>query len=194
VQQLWSLNTWSRGQFRQWFMGVQVHPQKFWFVKNPGKISKNLRKIPQNLGTDASAPLFPVVRWRRLSVEICPNLTFSFPKYTWFLCGFQKNVLIISESEIFRVSLSKFGQKYFALPKICLPLLLVLSRPISASLSLEGFRSHLGLEDYRSLSQTYCLETLNTSTIWFSKTCLFQLLRSWNTFCLFCVQVRYKIQ
>ena len=24
--------------------GVQAHPQKFWFVKNPGKISENMEK------------------------------------------------------------------------------------------------------------------------------------------------------
>jgi len=30
--------------------GVQAHPQKYWFVKNPGKISKNLGKIPENPG------------------------------------------------------------------------------------------------------------------------------------------------
>jgi len=175
-------------------MGVKAHPQKFWFVKNPGKISKNSCKILQNSGTDVLTPLFPIVWWMKLTVEIYPNLTFSFPKYTWLLCGFQKNVLIIFESEIFRVSLSKFGQKYFTLPKYCLPLYLVVSRPISASLSLEGFRSRLGLEDYRLWSQTYCLGTLNTATIWLSKTYLLQLLRSWNTFRLFCVQVRNKIQ
>jgi len=29
--------------------GVQVHPQKFWFVKNPGKIHENLCKIYENV-------------------------------------------------------------------------------------------------------------------------------------------------
>jgi len=80
------------------------------------------------------------------------------------LCDFQ-NKSIILESQIFRVSLSKFGQKSFTLPNICLPLHLQVSRPISASLSLEGFKSYLGLEGYGSWPQTCCLENLNTETI-----------------------------
>jgi len=30
--------------------GVQAHPQKFWFVENPGKIRGNLGKIPKDPG------------------------------------------------------------------------------------------------------------------------------------------------
>jgi len=63
-----------------------------------------------------------------------------------FLCDFQKKVLIIFETQIFRVSPSKFGQKSFTTPKICLFLHQAVSRPIFASLSLEGFRSRLSLK------------------------------------------------
>jgi len=64
-----------------------------------------------------------------------------------FLCDFQKKSINF-ETQIFRVSLGKFGQKSFAPPKICLPLHLVVSRPIFASLSLESFKSRLSLEGY----------------------------------------------
>ena len=84
--------------------------------------------------------------------------------------------------------------KYFTLPKNFLPLHQAVSKPISASLSLEVSRTRLGLEGYRSRSQTYCLETLNTATIWLSKTSLIQPLRSWNTFCLLYVHVRNNIK
>jgi len=53
-----------------------------------------------------------------------------------FFCVTSKKSL---ETRIFRVSLSKFGQKSFATPKIYLPLHLVASRPILAGLSLEGY-------------------------------------------------------
>jgi len=46
----------------------------------------------------------------------------------------------------------------------------IVSRPNFASLDLQGFRSRLGLEGYRSRSQAYCLETLNIASIWLSKT------------------------
>jgi len=134
----------------------------------------------------------------------CRNMSefdFFFSKYTWrplrplrpFLCDFQ-NKSIIFESQIFRVRLSKFGQKSFTLPNICLSLHFVVSRPISASLSLDGFKSRLGLEGYRLWPQTYCLVTLNTATIWLSKTSLIQPLRSWNAFSLLYLQVRNNIQ
>ena len=29
--------------------GVQPHSQKFWFGENPGKISNNILKLPENL-------------------------------------------------------------------------------------------------------------------------------------------------
>jgi len=52
----------------------------------------------------------------------------------------------------------------------------IFSRPIFASLGLEGFTSRLGLgiEDYRSRSQANFLETSNTARIWLSKTSVIQ--------------------
>ena len=52
----------------------------------------------------------------------------------------------------------------------------LISRHIYTSLSLEGFRSRLGLGGYRSQSQTCCLETFNmpTATIWLNKTSAIQ--------------------
>ena len=97
-------------------MGVQAQPQKFWFVKNPGKISNNSRKIPQSLGTDVSKPIFLLYdEWDWLSKYVRMWL-FLFQNTHGFCVASKKNVLIIFESEIFRVSLSKFWQKYFALP------------------------------------------------------------------------------
>ena len=45
--------------------GVQVHPQKFWFVENSGKITENLGKIPENLGNIPKilAKVAPNVVW-----------------------------------------------------------------------------------------------------------------------------------
>ena len=57
--------------------GVQAHPQKFWFVENPGKIRENLvnipenpnkipkylGKIPENLGKNG-APVLQKNKWR----------------------------------------------------------------------------------------------------------------------------------
>lgn len=43
-----------------------------------------------------------------------------------------------------------------------------------ASLGLKDFRSRLGLNCYRSRSQVYYLETLNTATIWLTKTSVVQ--------------------
>ena len=48
------------------------------------------------------------------------------------------------------------------------------SRPICGSLGLEGIRSRIGLEGYRFRSHAYCLETLNTATIWRRKTSVIQ--------------------
>jgi len=52
----------------------------------------------------------------------------------------------------------------------------LVSRPILASIGLEGFRSRLGLghKGYRSRSQAYCLETLNIAIIWLGKTSVIQ--------------------
>jgi len=61
------------------------------------------------------------------------------------LCVTSKKSLNHFETHIFS---GKLGQKSFAHPKICLPLHLVASRPIFASLSLEGFRSRLSLKGY----------------------------------------------
>jgi len=44
----------------------------------------------------------------------------------------------------------------------------LVSRPIFASLGLEGFRSRLGIEDYRSRSQACCLETMKIARVWLS--------------------------
>jgi len=52
--------------------------------------------------------------------------------------------------------------------------LVAISRPIIASLGLEGFRSRVGLEGYRSRSQAYCHKTLNTATMWVRKTSVIQ--------------------
>jgi len=85
----------------------------------------------------------------RLTVEIRLILTVFFSIiHTKTFFGDVLKVLIIFETQIFRVSWSKFGQKSFAPPNICLPLHLVVSRPIFGSLSLEGFRSRLILEGY----------------------------------------------
>jgi len=57
--------------------GVQAHPQKFWFVENPGKILENfgnipenpnkipkyLGQIPENLGKNG-APVLQKNKWR----------------------------------------------------------------------------------------------------------------------------------
>jgi len=48
------------------------------------------------------------------------------------------SVFSIIHMKTFQVSLSNFGQKSFAPPKVCLSLHLVVSRPIFASLSLKG--------------------------------------------------------
>jgi len=52
----------------------------------------------------------------------------------------------------------------------------IFSRPIFASLGLEGFTSRLGLglEGYRSRSQAYCLETLNIARMWLRKSFVIQ--------------------
>jgi len=36
---------------------VQEYPQKFLFVENPGKISENLSKIPENQGKNGAQRL-----------------------------------------------------------------------------------------------------------------------------------------
>ena len=74
--------------------------------------------------------------------DYCRNMSefdFFFSKIHMkiFFVWLPKKVLIIFERRIFRVNLSKFGQKSFAPPRICMPLHLVVSRPISASLSVS---------------------------------------------------------
>jgi len=98
--------------------GVQAHTQKFWFVKNPGKISEN---------TEKSRKI-----WAQMFRHLCSHCVMNETEYRntsefdFFLLHnthedlfvwLPKNVLIIFEAQIFRVSLSKFGQKSFALPK-----------------------------------------------------------------------------
>ena len=106
-------------------------PQKFWFIKNPGKLL-------QDLGTD----VLTLCSQYMMNETYCRNMSefdFFFSKIHMkiFFVWLPKKVLIIFERRIFRVSLSKFGQKSFAPPKICMPLHLVVSRPISASLSVS---------------------------------------------------------
>lgn len=58
---------------------------------------------------------------------------------------------------------------------------------IFASVSLDGFRSRLGLESNRSRSQAYYLDTLNTPDIWLGKASEILLV-----FCLLYLQMRIK--
>ena len=44
--------------------GVQAHPQKFWFVENPGKIYENLGKVPENLGKNGAQLCLTSNWWR----------------------------------------------------------------------------------------------------------------------------------
>jgi len=86
----------------------------------------------------------------RLTLEIRLNLTFFFSvgHMKTFFGVTPKKVLIIFETQIFLVSLSKIEQKSFAPPQICLPLHLLVFRPRFASLILEGFRSRLSFKGY----------------------------------------------
>ena len=36
--------------------GVQAHPEKFWFLENPGQIPENPDKIPKHLGKIPEKP------------------------------------------------------------------------------------------------------------------------------------------
>ena len=45
---------------------VQAHPQKFWFVENPGKIPVNLNKILENMGKNGAQ--------RCLTLKMAPNV------------------------------------------------------------------------------------------------------------------------
>ena len=142
----WSLDTWSRVHFRQWCRrrgcrGNTSAPPKVLIRQKSGqnlwKYGKKSRKI-----------------WARMLRHLCSHcvmndtdcrntsefdIFFFMIHMKTFFVWLPKKVLSIFETQIFRVSLSKFGQKSFAPPKIGLPLHLVVSRPIFASLSLERY-------------------------------------------------------
>jgi len=96
------------------------HPQKFWFVENPGKILENLGKIPENPGKNGGQHCL-----------ISKNSAQRLQRNTWrpFFGGRTKKRSSWSlwekcrqklHKKTFRSSLGKFGQKSFAPPKICL--------------------------------------------------------------------------
>ena len=92
---------------------MQAHPQKFRFVENPGKIPENLAKNgAQPCLTSKMAPNICRKINEDLFLEVTPNkgIYISLCKKS---CRqkLHKNV---------RASLGKFGQKFLALPKICL--------------------------------------------------------------------------
>ena len=129
--------------------GTSVPPNVLICQKSGQNLWK-YRKNPAKFGHGCFDTFVLTVWWMSLTVEIRLILTFFFSiiHMKTFYVWLPKKVLIIFVAQIFRVSLSKFEQKSFAPPKICLPLYLVVSRPIFASLRLEDFRSRLSLEAY----------------------------------------------
>jgi len=110
--------------------GLQAHPQKFCFVKKPGKIPKILAKDPENLGK------FPEIlgkiyeksehKWRPTLFAL-KNGTQRLQKNTGkpFFGGHIKKVFMILCEKFCRQNShknvsGKFEQKSFEPPKICL--------------------------------------------------------------------------
>ena len=123
-QQWWGLDTWSWGLGCR---GGKRTPKSFDLSKISAKSLKIRKKIPQNLDTDVSTPLFSLCDERDWLSKHVWIWLFSSPynthEYLFYVTS--KKILIIFETHIFRVSLSKFGRKSFAPPKVCLPLHLI---------------------------------------------------------------------
>jgi len=88
--------------------------------ENPGKIPQYLGKIPENLGKNGAhrcltskngTQYLQKNKWRSF-LEVAPKKGLNN------LCG--RRFLGKSRTTTFRASLGKFGQKSFAIPKICL--------------------------------------------------------------------------
>jgi len=98
--------------------GGESAPPKFWFVKNPGKISGNLGKISENPAKMA-ANIVWLKKWRPMFAEkqMKTFLGGHTKKSLHDLCG--RKFVRKSHRTIFRASLGKLGQKSFAPLKIC---------------------------------------------------------------------------
>ena len=100
--------------------GVKAHPQKLWFVENPGKIPENLSKIPEHPKIPRPNP------WN--SGQKCRPTLLDFKQ--WHPVFAEKQVETIfwrktvgkSCTTTFWASVGEFGQNSFAPTKVCLVL------------------------------------------------------------------------
>jgi len=116
---------WERIPFHQWcrrwgVQGVQVNPQKFWFVENLSKITENFDKT-ENLGKIPEDPDKKGAQ-RCLTFKMAPKLCrktqlrpfFGFTPKTGLHVLCERNFVGKRRTKTFRASLGKFGQKSFA--------------------------------------------------------------------------------
>ena len=130
--------------------GVHPHPQKFWIGENPDKMWRNFGKTCANLRKIAVCA-FILQKWQwkwRLFFIYFLEILFSFSCFREIMfqvrinlgrlgCNLSKNDAWTAlrpvkcsrfffwrslSLDLFRASLRIFGQKFFAPPKICLPL------------------------------------------------------------------------
>jgi len=105
---------------------VQAHPQKFWFVENPGKSLKIRAKSAEIWAKSVKTFAKYLKIWTnslKIWTEMVPDVCrINMKTFFWRSSRKQSSWEIIpttSGPKLFRASLGKFGQKFFAPPKIC---------------------------------------------------------------------------
>jgi len=128
--------------------GVHAHPQKFWFVENPGNIYENVHKTPENLGIlpknagkNGAQRCLISKNWLPTCAESLEDLFWRSSQKKGFVICAGGNIRTNGCPKTFRACLGKFGQNIFRTPKH-----LLVPTPMSHSSAFYWTLSNLMME------------------------------------------------